>query len=132
MATENGAQNDGVIEPQERADGESFEQNTNESNIPQESLAIHDAPVKLQVPSSYPAPVEKVYGAGSKDSEVQDANDNSQPAGDYSLEPLDWDEFETRYSNAMAKANETEAALHKEFEELMSVRLLSVYTQVSY
>jgi hypothetical protein len=108
------------MESHEGADGGQTKQNISISTGSQESLATCDASVKLQAPSNHP-PAGKDDSRDIKNTEEQDTNSKKRTAGEYSLEPFDWKDFETRYTSAMSKMNELEAALHKEFGELMSV-----------
>jgi hypothetical protein len=120
------------MELHEKADGESSKQDATEPTVPQEALAICDATATVQVSSTYPPSVGKDHVTDPKDPEEQGANGKKQVAVEYPLEPLDWNDFEIRYYNAIASTNEMEAALHKEFEELMSVGLLIACPVVSY
>jgi hypothetical protein len=100
-------------------------QRTDEATASHNS-ANGDAPDKVQVLSSQPASTLKSHNVAEVDPKDHDEEDNSGEENRKSinpsdLEPFDWEDLETRYEVEMTKANETEAALLKEFYEMASV-----------
>ncbi len=102
--------------------------NINGSNLRQESLAIREASPKIkisasQVPDQKPDPPNSTQ----EQHENKDAHNNNS-SNPHTLEPFDWEDFESRYTTAMTRANETEAALRQEFHALADVSI----THTSY
>jgi hypothetical protein len=90
------------------------------------SLAIREASDRSPVQSTQPASIKESQGSmvmedlEQAEMDVNRVSENKS-ANSQDLESFDWDDFEARYDKAMAKANETEAALLKEFHDAARV-----------
>jgi hypothetical protein len=96
------------------------------STLPQDDH--EDDPVIKEVP-----PPEQIHSDAS-DAPTEEAEDDQQAERDTPpssnpdgpLQPMDWDEFEGRYRNAMQKANDEEDALLAEFDKYVEVGQSSI------
>ena len=90
------------------------------------SLAIREASDRSPVPSQ-PASTRASQGSVDLEQVEPDGNGVSEDksAASQALEPFDWHDFEARYDQAIAKANETEAAILKEFHDTLRVSIRS-------
>ena len=123
----------GGIDIQRKLKESSSQVDLNESRKLSEALAIREAPGKIEVPSTQPKPVIKDQRASQSHGLDQDeqvaeltVTSNERAENPHALERFDWDDFQTRYDQAMAEAKSTEEAILNEFHELASVSNLIV------
>jgi hypothetical protein len=128
LATQNGA-----IDIHRKFKESSSQVDLNESKKLSETLAIREAPDKIQVPATQaPAVIEEPPAIQSPmpnqdqhDAEPATIN-NERATSPQTPEPFDWDDLQARYDQAMAKEKKTEESLLNEFHELANASSFSI------
>jgi hypothetical protein len=99
---------------------ESIEEEVKELEVPHQPQSQHD---DSQIVSSVPYLAEpgKKDVLQEPDQEMDSVEDNSTPSSPASLEPYDWDDFESRYQAELNLVKEEENEALAEFDQLLKV-----------